>query len=206
MKKQIFTVALCAGLLSTLSFARGGYHSNKITGNQNASVYTTNLGLVTSTLPVADLTDMQKDDLIFMYQEEKLARDVYRTLSGVWGLSIFYSIQSAEQSHMDALKVLLDKYSLSMPIANDTVGVFENEELQALYDQLIEQGSISPDEALRVGVLVEETDIADLESKIIDVPSDISAVYQNLLNGSYNHLNAFNNSLDGLYYNRRGRR
>jgi hypothetical protein len=35
----------------------------------------------------------------------------------------------------------------------------------------------------------------DLEEKIVDTPNDIEAVYQNLLNGSYNHLNAFSKQI-----------
>jgi hypothetical protein len=213
MKKQILTIALCAGLISTISFARGGYHGGYSNYNQNqAQTYS---ALIVATTPVAELTQVQKDDLLFMYDEEKVARDVYRTLGDLWGVNTFYNIQNAEQTHMDALKLLLDKYSLSVDV-NDTTGVFKNEELQALYDQLIKQGSVSVEDALEIGVLIEETDIADLQAKIVDTPSDIEATYQNLLNGSYNHLNAFNRALDGVvyqpyyynnyYYGRGGRR
>lgn len=97
---------------------------------------------------------------------------------------------------MDALEVLLDRYKLTAPSTLDSQGVFENTDLQALYVQLIAQGELSATEALKAGVLIEETDIADLE-EIIDagVPEDLEVIYQNLLNGSYNHLNAFNNQL-----------
>ncbi|MDP2030099.1 MAG: DUF2202 domain-containing protein [Thiobacillus sp.] len=51
-----------------------------------------------------------KTDLLFMREEEKLARDVYLTLYETWGLAVFSNIASSEQSHMDALLKLLRTY------------------------------------------------------------------------------------------------
>ncbi len=207
MNKIVISMAVTA-VLTTVAFARGGYHGNFNQPNYNQNSGTTYLDYSVNSSVVAELTDVQKEDLLFMYEEEKLARDVYITLGDMWGASIFYNIQGAEQTHMSSLRTLLDKYSLTVPVMDDSVGVFENQELQALYNQLIEQGSVSLDEAINVGILVEETDIADLESKIVDTPSDIALVYQSLLNGSYNHLSAFTRNLGSstLGYYRGGRR
>ncbi len=206
--KKIITIALTAGLISTLSLARGGYGHHGYTQN-NTSSHSTYLNQVVNTTPIANLSEEQKEDLIYMYQEEKMARDVYRTLGEIWGASIFYNIQNSEQRHMDAVKSLLEKYSIPVPVIDQT-GVFENPEIQALYNQLVEQGKESLQEAYNVGVLIEETDIADLQEKIEGTPDDINAVYSNLLNGSYHHLNAFNRVLDNLSsqtssYNQAGR-
>ena len=151
--------------------------------------------LIANLFPIYELTQQQKDDLSFMYQEEKVARDVYLNLYDIWGLKIFSNIAKAEQMHMDAVKALLEKYNLDVPVLSDNRGEFELEELQSLYDSLMRQSSTSSNEALIVGKLIEETDIADLEEKIVDTPNDIEAVYQNLLNGSYNHLNAFSKQI-----------
>ncbi|NPA27564.1 MAG: DUF2202 domain-containing protein [Epsilonproteobacteria bacterium] len=151
-----------------------------------------------ATTPAATLTQKQKDDLIFMYQEEKLARDVYITLGRKWGARVFLNIQNSEQRHMDAVRYLLNKYNLRVPVLSDDIGVFENEELQALYNQLVAKGSQSLRDALEVGVTIEETDIADLEEKMEGAPADIKSVYSNLLRGSYNHLRAFKRNLEYL--------
>ncbi len=142
--------------------------------------------------PEYELTSEQKEDLIFMYQEEKMARDVYLKMYEKWNLKIFTNIASAEQVHMDSVRVLLEKYDLEIPVLSDIIGEFDLLELQELYDTLVALGDVSSNEAIKVGILVEETDIADLETKIVDTPDDIKMVYQSLLNGSYNHLNAFN--------------
>ena len=144
------------------------------------------------------LTPIEVDDLLFMREEEKLARDVYVYLGGLHDLPIFTNIASSEQRHMDAVLTLLVRYGLEDPAAGNEPGEFTDPGLQALYDQLIVQGSGSLDAALRVGVLIEETDIADLEDCLLDViHNDIQRVYENLLRGSQNHLAAFQSHLDG---------
>jgi hypothetical protein len=71
-------------------------------------------------------------------------------------------------------------------------GEFTYEELQDLYQALIEKGGKSLTDALEVGVLIEVTDIEDLEAAIRTVKDrPIKNVFGNLLNGSYNHLAAF---------------
>jgi hypothetical protein len=148
-----------------------------------------------NSLPIADLTQEQKDDLVFIYQEEKVARDIYITLYNLYGSKIFDNISQAEQKHMDSVKSLLEKYEIEVPVLSDTIGEFELPQLQSLYDELLAQGQISQTEAFKVGEAVEVTDIADLEERIVDAPVDITAVYQSLLDGSYKHLDAFRKQL-----------
>jgi hypothetical protein len=74
--------------------------------------------------------------------------------------------------------------------------VFTNPELQALYDQLIAQGMTSQTEAYKVGVLIEETDIADLTTAI-STTSDpvIISTLEKLRSASESHLAAFSKKL-----------
>ena len=75
-------------------------------------------------------------------------------------------------------------------------GLFVNEAIQALYDELEEKGVLSETDALEVGVLVEEIDIEDLEHYLERVDNqDIINVYHNLLDGSYSHLASFEDLL-----------
>lgn len=141
------------------------------------------------------LTLEQIDDLLFMYQEEKVARDVYTKLYELWGQNVFKNIIISEESHIEGVKGLLLTYNIPVPISDTNIGEFPLVELQELYDTLLAKGKLSAQDALEVGVIVEEKDIADLLEKTKDVPADVLKVYGNLLNGSYNHLNAFNRSL-----------
>jgi len=131
-----------------------------------------------------------------MREEEKLARDVYLFLYDKWHSRIFKNISVSEQTHMDAIKTLLDRYGIPDPAANKGPGEFTNSQLQALYDELIQDGSGSLVDALEVGVFIEETDIEDLNAGIASsTHKDIITVFSNLLSGSLNHLSAFNSNL-----------
>lgn len=130
--------------------------------------------------------------LVFMVEEEKLAHDVYVQMYELWGVRTFSNISSSENKHMDAVRTLLSRYGIDDPTVGNVVGVFENADLQALYNELIDMGSQSVSAALQVGVLIEETDIADLKVHIAELEhDDIARVYASLLRGSQNHLRAF---------------
>lgn len=140
------------------------------------------------------ISQTEIDSIIWMREEEKLAKDVYTTLGQVWGLNIFTNISTAEQSHTDSVKTLIDRYELIDPIKEETIGVFQNETFSKLYQDLVKQGSISLVEALKVGALIEELDIKDLQERTTTT-ADIDLVFQNLERGSRNHLRAFTRQL-----------
>ena len=101
---------------------------------------------------------------------------------------------------MDQIKELLDRYELPDP-ATEEIGVFNNSEIQALYNSLIERGKTSQIEALQVGALVEEVDISDLEKAIAETENPaLERMYTNLMNGSYNHLRGFVRNIEYLDY------
>lgn len=139
-----------------------------------------------------DLSTEEINGILFMREEEKLARDVYAKLYEIHGLPVFRNISMSEQTHMDALGELIEKYSLKDPVAGEAPGSFQDPELQELYAELVERGGHSLSEALAVGALIEDLDINDLLTEI-DVAdnADVKVVYQNLLKGSRNHLRSF---------------
>jgi hypothetical protein len=146
----------------------------------------------------ASLDPYEVDSLMFVREEEKLARDTYITLHGIWGANIFSNIALSEQSHMDAVKGLLDKYNLEDP-ALPEIGDFQDEFLQEKYYELVEWGEESLADALLVGCLIEEIDLIDLAERMAQIDQrDILTVFQNLTDGSENHLRAFVGSYESL--------
>lgn len=154
---------------------------------------------VTASAGSAQTLALTADEVIwltYMREEEKMARDVYLTMYDKYKVRIFKNIATSEQRHMDAVKTLLDKYSVADPAAGKGIGEFTDPKIQALYNTLILQGSVSKVDAFKAGVLIEETDIEDLNQAIAAAQhDDIIKVYNNLLLGSYNHLAAFNSQL-----------
>lgn len=161
-----------------------------------ASDNTNNSAIDTETImnmPSDSLSQAEVDGLLYMREEEKLARDVYIVLYQSWGQRVFNNISRSEQMHTDAIKTLIYKYSLTDPVNNDSLGIFKNETLQSLFNSLTAQGKTSLVEALKAGALIEEIDILDLQRELDENVDneDISFVYENLLRGSRNHLRAF---------------
>jgi hypothetical protein len=161
-------------------------------------------GININDLDYEELSPEETAGLIFMREEEKLARDVYNTLHAKWGIRVFNNIAQSEQRHTDAIKSLIEKYELNDPVENDIPGEFVNEDLQNLYNTLVIRGDSTLVDALMVGALIEEVDIIDIQKEIDEHVDneDIAIVYDNLINGSYNHLRAFvrNLSRQGIEY------
>ena len=138
------------------------------------------------------LNDIEREGILYMREEEKLARDVYLQLYEIWGTNNFNNIGSSEQTHMDAMESLIKRYNLEDPAKGKETGQFANQRLQQLYNELIEQGSNSEIDALMVGAAIEEIDIIDIEEYVSQTDKqDITTVYENLLKGSRNHLRSF---------------
>jgi hypothetical protein len=141
------------------------------------------------------LTQIEKEALIFMLEEERLARDVYDYLFAKWGLRQFENISTSEQSHMDAVENLLKQYDLPYSILE--AGTFQNAALQGSYDSLVAQGDVDLVGALTSGATIEDLDIFDLENWMGQIENDVILnVFSKLQCGSRNHLRAFTNSLD----------
>jgi hypothetical protein len=160
--------------------------------NDDANINLANLQSQINTLPKETVSQDESNSLLFMREEEKLARDVYTTLYQKWGQRIFTNITVSEQTHMDAVLMLLTKYSLTDPVGANPVGVFANTTLQNLYNQLVAQGSTTALDAFQVGATIEDLDIFDLTNALTKNDNqDIAFVYSMLTKGSRNHLRSF---------------
>jgi len=132
------------------------------------------------------------DGLRLMREEEKLARDVYRTLAEKWQLPIFGNIAGAEQRHVDAVQMVFTTYEIDDPEFDSAVGVFANSELADLYRQLVARGEKSVVDGLIVGATIEDLDLNDLAVQLGSTENDhVKMIYNNLAKGSRNHLRAF---------------
>lgn len=144
------------------------------------------------------ITDEQKDKLFFIYQEEKVARDVYITLGEIYpDENTFAYIQLSEQRHMDAARELCVKYGVDVSEVDESVvGEFVLPLLQELYDTCVSEGESTLLGALQVGEMIEVTDIKDLEEAAEGMPEDVVSVFESLKEGSLNHLEAFQTSIE----------
>ena len=63
-------------------------------------------------MPVGVLTDEEESAILYLREEEKLARDLYTAFYDKWGIRTFSQISGSEQNHMDSMKLLVERYGL----------------------------------------------------------------------------------------------
>jgi hypothetical protein len=151
----------------------------------------------------AVLSTREKEGLIFIWEEEKTARDLYTSLYEKDNLSTFMDLARSEQSHMDQARAIIDKYALTIP-GKDGRGVFQNQTLQKIHNELLAKGLSSDQDALKEAATFEEISIMDLEKELDATHAeDVKAMYQGLLAGSRKHLRTYVTDLkgQGIQYN-----
>jgi hypothetical protein len=194
-----------AGLI-VLSFAllfAGGYFGWRLSSKEKS---TTNLTPNSSTATPTQTTDEPIEQgtadeqtteqlLVYLIEEEKLAQDIYTKMYELWGAKVFDNILQSEQTHQSKVLALLNSRGIADPRSTEN-GVFKNAELQKLYDDLLAQGTQSTTDAYKVGVAVEEKDIADITNQLANATDqDVISTLDSLRAGSENHLRAFNRQL-----------
>lgn len=148
-----------------------------------------------TTTDLPELTSEEISMLSYMREEEKLARDVYTHLSSLYSINMFANISTSEQKHIDFVLDLMNTYKVS-DVGSSVPGEFVDADLQTLYDALIEQGSQSLIEALKVGATIEDVDIFDLKAyKSRTENTDLISLFDLLECGSRNHMRAFTGRL-----------
>ena len=162
--------------------------SQETTISQEDSVITEEEATTDSTVDTSTLAEM----LTFIFQEEKLAHDLYVQLASTSGAVQFQNVLNSESTHISLVQGLLTTYNIVDPTVGLAEGEFVNQDLQALYDSLLASGSVDRAGAIAAGIAVEEKDIADIEVMLAsELPSDVASVLERLLSGSQNHLAAF---------------
>jgi hypothetical protein len=175
----------------------GGGRGQGSAGGGCVSVVNAHFG----TLPVEELSDAERSAVIRLRQDEKFARDVYTVFSEKWDLPVFGNIARAEQRHYDFVGLLIERYELTDPVADEVPGVFADPELTKMYVELVARGQASMEGALRAGATFEDLDLADLEEMIaVTDNADVLFIANNLAKGSRNHLRAFSKVLDRQGY------
>ena len=207
---KITTIFLLTAMLIILGCNSGGGKGNGKNGDSEAIQAT-----VTDALNAekSTLTQELKDSITYMYNEEKLAREVYLNVNEKQPLKQLYNIATkSEIKHEKAVNDLAVKYDLNITLYPDTEepydqqsldeygsGQFAVVDIQELYDVLYDKGIQSQKDAFEVGCMVEVTDINDLNQYMKQASDanakDVLAIFDYLREGSYNHYWAFDKGL-----------
>ncbi|HQR92121.1 MAG TPA: DUF2202 domain-containing protein [Sediminibacterium sp.] len=190
MKRLSLNLSLYA-ILIAISILGVACSKNDVTGAKNEN-NSSNLTASILALPKETLSEEETKSILHLREEEKLARDVYYTLNLKYNANVFANIKSSEESHMDTMLQILNKYGIPDPVATNGIGVFKDSGLQNLYNQLVTTGNQSLLDAYKVGATIEDLDLFDLADEISLIDNqDILLVYDNLAKGSRNHMRSF---------------
>jgi len=185
--KQLATIVV---LVISFTFLNGCSDNNDDIENENIENNDDSNDLTNGIL-----TETDKEALLFMLEEEKLARDTYTYLNNLWSINQFANITKSEQTHMDAIESLLTQNKIEYTIL--PVGEYKNEDLQKLYNQFVIDGAIDKTNAFKIGATIEDLDIVDLQDSIdATTNAAIISVFESLQCGSRNHLRSFVSGLE----------
>ena len=192
-KKQLtvtLIVVLAIGLVATGIYAVGK-DSDSATISNKSTTQQPNNPSTPSSMP----TQSTEQQLVYLIEEEKLAHDVYTAMYEKYGANVFGNILKSETTHQSRVLTLLQARNIADQRSSELC-VFNNDELQNLYDVLITQDNKSALEAYKVGMAVEEKDIADISNQLATTTEeDVVITLESLRSASENHLRAFNRQL-----------
>lgn len=157
---------------------------------------TVGLSWVSFATAVPTLAEESDQELLtFLWEEEKMARDLYQSLAKKWNLRPLDNIARAEQQHMNRVSALMKQKGMTIPVEAKS-GHFTSLEIQRFYRDWEAIGLQSATDALRIGATVEDRDLFDLEriAKTTQDP-DIKALCETLRRGSAQHMRAFARNL-----------
>ena len=191
-----FAWLVIAGLLGILVAAAAGQGPGQKPQYQNQHRNRCSLMQELRRLPLEHVGNREARDLLYLLEQEKLARDVYLTSFERWQLPIFRRIAGSERSHLSWARALVRRYELQDPTEGNGLGVFSDPGLTDLYQSLTVMSDDTEEGALLVAAAIEEMDIHDLGNGLERSNNlDLDTLYQNLLKGSRNHLRVFSRAL-----------
>ncbi|MFK5938258.1 MAG: DUF2202 domain-containing protein [Sulfurimonas sp.] len=203
-------ITMNATLFSVLSGCGGGGSSSNETVTPSQTVTSIDL----STYTLQSLTDYQKYSLAYMWNEERLAHDIYLNLYAINPVTQLERIATnSETVHIDLVKDLVEAYDINITNLVDYKEHYSQAELEAmpsgiygipaiqdLYDELYAYGVASSQTSLEVGCKVEVVDVNDLDIYITQADTNEALIdtFNILRNGSYQHYWAFDSGLKNL--------
>ena len=141
---------------------------------------------------ISQVNEDEKQNLIFTYQEEKVAYDFYTAMFAKWNEKVFENISSAEKTHMEHVQSLMTELGISNDGISGSAGEFSNKDLQSEYDLLMKTGGYSFTDALIAAARYEEQDISDLKKFISASANEkVQTLFGCLGKASENHVRAF---------------
>lgn len=198
MKTNLLTSSI---LLSSMLITGCVANNNQNQQPSRGTVSTPSNTPITQTGSTTHNRSAVQKSLAYMYDEERLAKEVYLAIYAKQPVNQLTKIATkAEVRHIDAVKDLAVRYGVATPYQR--AGQYQTAHIQSLYNELYAKGIRSKRDALEVGCMVEVIDVEDLQKYTREAEQanaqDVVQTYNFLLKGTYNHYWAFDRGLKQL--------
>ncbi|MDB4303405.1 DUF2202 domain-containing protein [Desulfosarcina sp.] len=130
-------------------------------------------------VPTTTLSDAEKSGLLEMIEIEKLHRDIYQTMSENNQCELFGELCNCDGDFMNLLSAKVDKYKLINPIKEGINGVYDNDELQVIYNEFMKISDEQLKQLLYFAKELEEHALLNVDVFIANTQSkdDIRDIY-----------------------------
>jgi hypothetical protein len=142
-------------------------------------------------------SDIKNNRELFLklYQEEKMAYDLYGEFYERWSLSVFNKVQQRDAKHVWCVERIMDNYGFDYN-TNANSGSYPDREIQKIYDDLTVKGCISDLAALEAAAFIKEKYISVLRERIRYQEDEyVVKVIFLMESAAQTHLRAFVNSI-----------
>jgi len=145
-----------------------------------------------------DFSDQEKAGLILLVEKEKLHRDVYMAMANNCQLPLVGELCSCDENYMNLLSIKIDKYGLTNPLVGKEAGEYHDTNVQAVYDDFIENCGTGQYSMMQFAKLMEENDLDIIyeQLEIIEGNTDVMQLYVGLKDASVKQLNSIKDELE----------
>ena len=142
------------------------------------------------------LDETQKQKLLYLYEKEKMIRDILVMISHKYDYQFIPYIASLTQIHLSILNKFFIKYNIPIPNSTKLVGKFDNQDIQKEYFSLLHKSLQNKKIAAKLSVRFMSDLVYLYRKDIHNMPIDIKRMLLKL--------NAFNKKI--LYRFKKGLR
>jgi len=148
-------------------------------------------------MPKDDISDAQKQNLLYLYEKEKMIRDTLLILYKKYKYGFMPYIATLTQQHLFILEQFFKKYGITIPKDIEFVGKFDNISIQQEYQKLLTESLKDKKTAAKLSVRFMNDLVREYKKIVFNgVPHDIKRMLLKL--------NAFNKKV--LYRFKKGLR
>ena len=148
-------------------------------------------------MPKGEISEQQKENLLYLYEKEKMIRDTLLILHKKYKYEFMPYIATLTQQHLFILNQFFKKYEIETPKDSEFVGKFDNVSIQQEYQKLLTESLKNKKIAAKLSVKFMNDLVREYQKVVFNgVPNDIKRMLLKL--------NAFNKKV--LYRFKKGLR